>query len=176
MKRRDFITLVGGAAVAWPFTARAQQGERMRRIGVLQSTAVDDPQDLIRLAAFAQSLQELGWTIGRNLRIDHRWGTGDPDDARKNAVDLAALSPDIIVASGPFALAAAQQTTRNVPIVFVDIVDPVSAGFVESLSRPGGNSTGFLMFEYATGGKWVELLKQIAPGVTFCSLRSFCWP
>jgi putative ABC transport system substrate-binding protein len=165
MKRREFITLLGGAA-AWPLAARAQQGERMRRIGVLQSTAVDDPQDLIRLAAFAQSLQELGWTIGRNLRIDHRWGAGDPDDARKNAVELAALSPDIIVASGTFALAAAQQTTRNVPIVFVNIVDPVSAGFVESLSRPGGNTTGFLMFEYATGGKWVELLKQIAPGVT----------
>jgi ABC-type uncharacterized transport system substrate-binding protein len=165
MNRREFITLLGGAA-AWPLAARAQQGERMRRIGVLQSTAVDDPQDLIRLAAFAQSLQELGWTIGRNLRIDHRWGAGDPDDARKNAVELAALSPDIIVASGTFALAAAQQTTRNVPIVFVNIVDPVSAGFVESLSRPGGNTTGFLMFEYATGGKWVELLKQIAPGVT----------
>jgi ABC-type uncharacterized transport system substrate-binding protein len=166
MKRREFITLLGGAAAAWPLAARTQQGERMRRIGVLQSTAVDDPQDLIRLAAFAQSLQELGWTIGRNLRIDHRWGAGDPDDARKNAVELAALSPDIIVASGTFALAAAQQTTRNVPIVFVNIVDPVSAGFVESLSRPGGNTTGFLMFEYATGGKWVELLKQIAPGVT----------
>ena len=166
IKRREFITVLGGAAAAWPLAARAQQSGGMRRIGVLHSTAADDPQDPTRLAAFTQSLQELGWTIGRNLRIDHRWAAGDSNDARKYAVELAALAPDLILASGFLAVAAAQQTTPPVPIVFVNIVDPVSAGLVENLARPGGNTTGFLMFEYATGGKWVELLKQIAPDVT----------
>src|SRR5215472_3170974 len=163
--RREFIALLGGAAAAWPVAARAQQADRVRRVGVLLSTGADDPQDPTRLAAFAQGLHELGWTVGRNLRIDHRWGAGDADDVRKYAAELVALAPDVIVASGSLALPAAQQTTRTVPIVFVNVVDPVSVGFVESLARPGGNATGFLMFEYALGGKWVELLKQIAPGV-----------
>jgi putative tryptophan/tyrosine transport system substrate-binding protein len=164
LKRREFIAVVGGAA-AWPIAARAQQPDRVRRVGVLLSTDADDPQDPTRLAAFTQGLHELGWTVGRNLRIDHRWGGGNADDVHKYAAELAALAPDVTVASGALAVAAAQQTTRPVPIVFVNIIDPVSAGFVESLARPGGNVTGFLMFEYALGGKWVELLKQIAPGV-----------
>jgi putative ABC transport system substrate-binding protein len=165
MKRREFITLLGGAA-AWPLGARAQQAERMRRIGVLMSTAVDDPQDPGRLAGFAQGLQELGWTIGRNLRIDYRWGASSPDNARKYAAELAALAPDVMLASGTFALAAVQQIRHTIPIVFVNLVDPVSGGFVESLARPGGNATGFLLFEYGISGKWLELLKEIAPRVT----------
>jgi putative tryptophan/tyrosine transport system substrate-binding protein len=164
MRRREFVTLLGGAA-AWPLAAHAQQAERTRRVGVLMSTAEDDPQDPSRLAAFARGLQELGWVIGRNLRIEHRWSGGAPDNARKYAEELATLAPDAIVASGTTAVAATQQTTRTVPIVFVNVVDPVSGGLVESLARPGGNATGFLLFEYATSGKWVELLKQIAPSV-----------
>src|SRR5215831_15174343 len=166
MKRRDFITLLGGAAAAWPVAARAQQGERMRRIGVLMSTAVDDPQDPARLAAFAQGLQELGWTIGRNLRIDYRWGASSPDNTRKYAAELAALAPDVMLASGTIALAAVQQTSHTIPVVFANLIDPVSGGFVESLARPGGNTTGFLLFEYGISGKWLELLKEIAPRVT----------
>jgi putative ABC transport system substrate-binding protein len=165
MKRREFITLLGGAAAAWPLAARAQQREQMRRIVVLMSTGEDDPQDAIRLAAFERALQELGWAVGRNLSIDYRWAAGDPDSLRKYATELRVLAPDAIVASGTQAFTAAQQTTRTVPIVFVNIVDPVSSGFVSSLAQPGGNATGFLMFEYATSAKWVELLKQIAPGV-----------
>jgi putative tryptophan/tyrosine transport system substrate-binding protein len=165
MKRREFITLLGGAA-AWPLTARAQQGERVRRIGVLMSTAVDDPQDPARLAAFAQGLQELGWTIGRNLRIDYRWGASSPDNARKYAAELAALAPEVLLTSGTIALAAAQQISHTIPIVFVNLIDPVSGGFVESLARPGGNTTGFLLFEYGISGKWLELLKEVAPRVT----------
>ena len=153
MKRREFITLVGAAA-AWPLAARAQQTDRMRRIGVLMSTAVDDPQDPSRHAAFAQGLQELGWTIGSNLRIDYRWGAGSPDNARKYASELAALAPDVMLASGFVALAAVQQTSPTIPVVFVNVIDPVSGGFVESLARPGGNATGFLLFEYATAGNW----------------------
>jgi putative tryptophan/tyrosine transport system substrate-binding protein len=137
----------------------------MRRIGVLLSNAENDPQDPTRLAAFARGLQESGWEIGRNLRIDHRWIGDAPDNARKYAAELAGLAPDAIVTSGTAAIAAVQQATRNVPIVFVNVVDPVSGGFVESLARPDGNATGFLLFEYATSGKWVELLKQIAPRV-----------
>ena len=165
MKRREFITLLGGAA-AWPLGARAQQAERMRRIGVLMSTAVDDPQDPARLAAFAQGLQELGWTIGRNLRIDYRWGASSPDNTRKYAAELAALAPDMMLASGTIALAAVQQLRHTTPVVFVNLIDPVSGGFVESLARPGGNTTGFLLFEYGISGKWLELLKEIAPRVT----------
>jgi putative ABC transport system substrate-binding protein len=165
MKRREFITLLGGAA-AWPLAARAQQPERMRRIGVLMSTAVDDPQDPARLAAFAQGLQELGWTIGRNLRIDYRWSASSPDNARKYAAELAALAPDVTLASGTIALAAVQQIRHTTSIVFVNLIDPVSGGFVESLARPGGNTTGFLLFEYGISGKWLELLKEIAPRVT----------
>ena len=164
LRRREFISLVGGATV-WPLAARAQQAERVRRIGVLMSTAVDDPQDPARLAAFAQGLQELGWTIGRNLRIDYRWGASSPDNARKYAAELAALAPDVMLASGTIALAAVQQISHTIPVVFVNLVDPVSGGFVESLARPGGNTTGFLLFEFGISGKWLELLKEIAPRV-----------
>ena len=166
IKRREFITLLGGAAAAWPLAVRAQQGERVRRIGVLMSTAVDDPQDPARLAAFAQGLQELGWTIGRNLRIDYRWSASSPDNARKFAAELAALAPDVMLASGTPALAAVQQIRHTIPVVFANVTDPVAAGFVESLARPGGNATGFLLFEYGISGKWLELLKEIAPRVT----------
>jgi putative tryptophan/tyrosine transport system substrate-binding protein len=166
MKRREFIALLGGAAATWPLAARAQQTERVRRICVLMSTAVDDPQDQARLAAFAQGLQELGWTIGRNLRIDYRWGASSPDNTRKYAAELAALAPDVMLTSGAIALAAVQQISHTIPVVFVNLVDPVSGGFVESLARPGGNATGFLLFEYGISGKWLELLKEIAPRVT----------
>jgi putative ABC transport system substrate-binding protein len=166
MKRREFIALLGGAAATWPLAARAQQTERVRRICVLMSTAVDDPQDQARLAAFAQGLQELGWTIGRNLRIDYRWGASSPDNTRKYAAELAALAPDVMLASGTIALAAVQQISHTIPVVFVNLIDPVSGGFVESLARPGGNATGFLLFEYGISGKWLELLKEIAPRVT----------
>jgi putative ABC transport system substrate-binding protein len=166
MKRREFIALLGGAAATWPLAARAQQTERVRRICVLMSTAVDDPQDQARLAAFAQGLQELGWTIGRNLRIDYRWGASSPDNTRKYAAELAALAPDVMLTSGTIALAAVQQISHTIPVVFVNLIDPVSGGFVESLARPGGNATGFLLFEYGISGKWLELLKEIAPRVT----------
>ena len=165
MKRRQFITLLGGAAVAWPLAARAQQAERVRRIGVLVGTAADDPQAPSRIAALAQGLSELGWTAGRNLRIDYRFGGGSVDELRKQAAELAALAPDVIMANGSSAVTAALAAGRNVPIVFTSVIDPVGAGFVETLARPGGNVTGFLLFEYAMGGKWLELLKEIAPGV-----------
>ena len=166
MRRRNFIALLGGMVIAWPLATRAQQGERVRRIGVLMSTAVDDPQDPARLAAFAQGLQELGWTIGRNLRIDYRWSASSHDNARKYAAELVALAPDVMLASGTIALAAVQHIRHTIPIVFVNLIDPVSGGFVESLARPGGNTTGFLLFEYGISGKWLELLKEIAPRVT----------
>ena len=166
MKRREFITLLGGSAAAWPLTARAQQGERVRRIGVLMALAADDPQSPVRVASFAQELQQLGWTIGRNVRIDYRWGAGNADNARKYAAELAALSPDVILANGSPSIMALQSATRTVPIVFVTVIDPVGAGFVESLARPGGNATGFTQYEYGMGGKWLELLKEIDPRVT----------
>ena len=165
MKRRRFITLLGGAA-AWPVAARAQQSERMRRIGVLMSTAADDPEGQARIAAFHQGLQQLGWTIGQKVRIDSRWPAGDPELFRRYAAELVALSPDVILATGSAAVAPLLQATRTVPIVFVIVPDPVGAGFVNSLARPGGNATGFIQFEYGISGKWLELLKQIAPGVT----------
>jgi putative ABC transport system substrate-binding protein len=166
MRRRDFITLFGGAAAAWPLSLRAQQSERMRRIGVFMSLAADDKQGQARLAAFLQSLQELGWTDGRNVRIDIRWGTGDVDRNRRHAAELVALAPDVILASGGSVVGILLQATSTVPIVFTQTPDPVGAGFVESLARPGGNATGFSIFDYSLGGKWLELLKQIAPGVT----------
>jgi putative tryptophan/tyrosine transport system substrate-binding protein len=166
MKRREFVSLLGGAAAAWPLTARAQQAERMRRIGVLMNLAADDPEEQARIAAFHQGLQEWGWTIGRNVRIDIRWETGDADRIRRYAAELVALAPEVILASASAAMTAVQQTSRTVPIVFVNIVDPVGAGYVASLARPGGNATGFTPFEYGLSGKWLELLKQIAPGVT----------
>jgi putative tryptophan/tyrosine transport system substrate-binding protein len=167
MKRREFFTLLGGAAVAWPRAARAQQADRMRRVGVLESRAADDPEGQARLAVFAQGLQELGWTDGRNVRIDYRWAaTGDAGRYRAYAAELVALAPDVILASASVSVAALQQTTRNVPIVFVNVIDPVGAGFVASLARPGGNSTGFTLFEYSLSGKWLELFKEIAPNLT----------
>ena len=144
MKRREFITLLGGAA-AWPLAARAQQAERMRRIGVLMTTAADDPEGQARLAAFVQGLQQLGWTDGRNVRIDTRWAAGNADDIRKYAAELVALAPDVILAPGSATVAPLLQATRTVPIVFVHVPDPVGAGFVDSLARPGGNATGFTL-------------------------------
>ena len=166
MKRRKFITLLGGAAVAWPLAARAQQSERPRRVGVLMNVAADDPLSTLRVSAFAQAMQELGWTVGRNLRIDYRWGQADPDRLRKYAAELVTLAPEVIVSNANPSTTALQQATRNVPIVFVNQVDPIGAGFVESLARPGGNITGFTNFEYGLSAKWLELLKEIAPRVT----------
>src|SRR6201982_748301 len=167
MKRREFISLLGGAAAAWPLAARAQQGERMRRVGVLVAAAADDPEYQARNVAFLQSLQQLGWADGRNVRIDTRWATTNSDDVRRHAAELAALAPDVLVAAtGTITVAALLQATRPVAIVFVVVVDPVGAGFVASLARPGGNATGFTTFEYGMSGKWLELLKQIAPSMT----------
>jgi len=166
MKRREFITLIGGAAATWSLAARAQQADRMRRVGVLQSRAADDPEAQARLAVFAQGLQELGWTEGRNVRIDYRWAGADADRFRTYAAELVALLPDVILASSSQSLAALLQTTRAVPIVFVSVIDPVGAGFVASLARPGGNATGFTLFEYSLSGKWLELFKEIAPNLT----------
>jgi putative tryptophan/tyrosine transport system substrate-binding protein len=166
MRRRDFITVLGGVAVVWPLAARAQQPERMRRIGMLMSLAADDPESLARLTAFLQRLQELGWTDGRNIRIDYRWAAGDAERSRRYAAELVALAPDVTLAAGSVDLAALQQATRTVPIVFVHVSDPVGAGFVNSLARPGGNTTGFSQFEYGVTGKLLELLKEIAPRMT----------
>jgi putative ABC transport system substrate-binding protein len=163
--RREFVTLLGGAA-AWPLAAHAQQPERMRRIGVLIPYAADDPEGQARIAAFLQGLQQLGWTEGRNVRIDYRWSAGDADRARRYAAELVALAPDVILASGASTVGPLLQATRTVPIVFPVIGDPVGAGFVDSLARPGGNATGFMSREYSLSGKWLELLKEIAPSVT----------
>jgi putative ABC transport system substrate-binding protein len=164
--RRKFITGLGGAAVAWPLAARAQQADRMRRIGVLETRAADDPEGQARLALFRQGLQELGWTDGRNVRIDYRWAAADADRSRTYAVELVALAPDVILASASGSVAALLQTTRTVPIVFANVIDPVGAGFVAKLARPGGNATGFTLFEYSLSGKWLELFKEIAPNLT----------
>jgi putative ABC transport system substrate-binding protein len=163
IKRREFITLLGGAAAAWPLAARAQQTGGMRRIGVLMNLAADDPEASARVTALAQGLQQLGWTVGHNVRMDYRWGANDADSRRRYATELVALAPDVILASGAAAAAAVQQGTRTVPIVFVNATDPVGAGLVNSLSQPGGNLTGFTYFEYGIGGKWVDLLKETAP-------------
>jgi putative tryptophan/tyrosine transport system substrate-binding protein len=165
MRRRAFITLLGGAA-AWPLAARAQQGERMRSIGVLLPFSADDAQSQVRMGAFLQTLALSGWTIGRNLRIDIRWAGINADDIRKHAAELAALTPDVILAHGASTVRPLQQATRSVPIVFPVVGDPVGAGIVGSLARPGGNITGFMISEYSMGGKWLELLKEIAPDVT----------
>jgi len=164
MRRRKFITLLGGAA-AWALAARAQQADRMRRIGVLLPAPAGDPDYPPWLGAFVQTLQELGWIDGRNVRIDIRWATVNPAEIRKQAAELAALAPDVIVAPGTSTVRPLLQATRTVPIVFPIIADPVSGGLVDSLARPGGNATGFMLFEYSISGKWLELLKQIAPGV-----------
>jgi len=163
MRRREFITLLGGAAAAWPLAASAQQGERVRRIGVILGGAGSGRSDI---AAFQQALQQLGWIDGRNVRIDYRFGLGNAADVRKHTAELVALGPDVILVGGASVLAPLLQATRSLPIVFVAIVDPVGAGFVESLSRPGGNATGFIQFEYSLSGKWLQLLKEIAPSVT----------
>jgi putative ABC transport system substrate-binding protein len=164
MGRREFVTFLLGAAV-WPMAARAQQPAPMRRIGVLMNLASDDAEGQARLAAFHQGLQQLGWTIGSNVQIDYRWGGGNADRIRKFAAELVALAPDVILSAGAPSVAALQQTTRTVPVVFVTVVDPVSSGFVDSLARPGGNITGFAGYEYSISGKWLELLKEIAPGM-----------
>jgi putative tryptophan/tyrosine transport system substrate-binding protein len=166
MKRREFIALVGGAAIAWPLGARAQQPAQVRRIGVLMPFAEDHPVGQARVAAFVQGLRQLGWTDGHNVRIDYRWSAGDSDNIRKFASELIALGPDVVMAFTSAAVTALRQATSTVPIVFAVVADPVGAGYVESLARPGGNVTGFAAQEYAVGGKWMELLKEIVPRLT----------
>jgi putative ABC transport system substrate-binding protein len=166
LRRRQFMSLLGGAAAAWPLAAHAQQPERVRRIGVLLNVAEGDPVGQGRLSAFVQRLKEVGWTEGRNAQLYVRWGAGDDELYRRYATELAALVPDVIVAVTSGVVAALQRATRTVPIVFAGVIDPVGGGFVRSLARPGGNSTGFALFEYAISAKWLELLKEIAPSVT----------
>jgi ABC-type uncharacterized transport system substrate-binding protein len=166
LKRREFISLLGGAAAAWPLAARAQQRERMRRIGVLMHLAADDPEGQRRVAAFLQGLQEAGWAVGRNVDIDMRWAAGEADRYRRYAMEIVALTPDVIVTSAPPSIRAMQQATRTVPIVFVLVPDAVGTGIVDSLSRPGGNTTGFTSTELGMPVKWLELLKEIAPKMT----------
>jgi putative ABC transport system substrate-binding protein len=164
IRRREFITLLGGAA-AWPLAARAQQAERVRRVGVLMNTAADSADGQTRFTAFAHGLQQLGWTDGRNARLDVRWAAGDPERIRRYAAELVALASDVILASGGTTLGPLRQVSRIVPTVFTGVSDPVGAGFVDSLARPGGNATGFVGFEWNISGKWLELLKEIAPNV-----------
>ena len=164
MKRRQFITLLGGAAIAWPFAAHAQ--ERLRRIGVLMNLASDDPEGQDRVAAFMQGLQESGWAVGRNVRVDYRWGAGDTNLFRKYAVELVALAPDVILSASGSALPFLLEATRSIPIVFAQTADPVGSGFVASLAKPGGNATGFTQIDFGMTGKWLDLLKQIAPNIT----------
>jgi len=166
MKRRQFITLLGGAAVAWPLAAHAQQRDRVRRVGVLLPATPDDARYQTWAGAFLQELAKSGWSIGRNVRIDTRWATTNADAVRKQAAELVTLAPDVILAPGASTVGPLLQVTRTLPIVFAIVADPVGAGFVDSLARPGGNATGFMSYEYGIGGKWLELLKEIAPGVT----------
>ena len=165
LKRREFITLLGGAVVAWPLAARAQQPERIRRIGVLLNITADDPESQTRLAAFAQGLQSLGWIIGQNVRVEYRWGGGSADAISQHAAELVATAPDVILAQSTAAVSPLLRSTHTIPIVFTVVADPVGAGYVQSLARPGGNATGFTGFEYAFAGKWLELLKEVAPSV-----------
>ena len=166
MHRRRFITVVGGAAAAWPIAARAQQPEHVRRIGVLMNIPASDPQSSAETSAFVSVLQERGWTIGGNTQIEYRWGAGDATLYRKYAAELVALTPDVILAAGGTAVGALQQASRTVPIVFVDTTDPVTRGLIASMARPGGNTTGFVQFEFNFNGKWLELLKEISPSVS----------
>jgi ABC-type uncharacterized transport system substrate-binding protein len=168
MKRREFIALLGGAAAAWPLAARAQQSERMRRIGVLMSTSADDPQSQLRLVAFVQGLRQAGWTVGHNVQIDTRWASGETSLIHRYAAEFVALSPDVILVGGRAAsvVPAVQQAGRSIPIVFAQAVDPVGSGYIASLARPGGNATGFTQFEYTLSGKWLQMLKEVAPGTT----------
>jgi putative ABC transport system substrate-binding protein len=165
VRRREFITLLGGAAASWPLAARAQQGERMRRIGVLMTLSAGDPEVEARKPVFEQSLRHLGWTGGATLSIEYRSAGGDPESIRRHAAELVALAPDVIVTVGSLAPTPVLQATRTIPIVMVNVPDPVGAGWVQSLARPGGNATGFINFEYGLSGKWIELLKQIAPSI-----------
>jgi putative ABC transport system substrate-binding protein len=165
MRRREFIALLGGGAAGWPLAARTQQPERLRRIGVLMNRAADNPEGQDRLAAFHQGLQELGWGVGRNALIDTRWSEDNADRSAKYAAELVTLAPDIVLASGTLAVTALQHISRTLPIVFAAVADPVGAGFVDSLARPGGNATGFMSYEYSLAAKWVELLKEIVPSV-----------
>jgi len=166
IRRREFITMLGGAAMAWPLAARAQQTERMRRVGVLMPESEGDPESQARVAMFHGRLQELGWTVGRNLRIDYRWAIGDLERTRVDAAELLRLAPDVILAVASPALATVQKATRTIPVVFVAVSEPVAQGFIQSLAHPGGNITGFTNLEPTFGGKWLELLKEIAPRVT----------
>jgi putative tryptophan/tyrosine transport system substrate-binding protein len=166
IRRRQFISVLGGATVAWPLRARAQQPEQMRRIGMLMNRAADDPQAQAEVAAFQQALQKLGWNDGRNVRFDIRWGENDVEHDRRYAPELVALAPDVVLAAGALSVAALQHVSRSLPIVFVQVADPVGAGLVDTLDRPGGSTTGFMLFEYSLSGKWLELLKEIAPQVT----------
>ena len=163
--RREFIGTLGGAVAAWPMAARAQQGERTRRIGVLLPAAADDPVWQTRFGAFLQGLGQSGWTIGHNVRIDTHWATTNPAEIRRHAAELAALAPDVVLAYGTSIMGLWRQATRTVPTVFIAVGDPVGAGFIDSLARPGGNATGFMAYEWSISGKWLELLKQIAPSV-----------
>jgi putative ABC transport system substrate-binding protein len=165
-KRREVLTLLSGAAATWPYVAHGQQIERIRRVGVLSTLAENDVQGKEQLSIFEHGLRQFGWIIGSNLRIDYRWAAGDADRARKYAAELVVLAPDVIFSTSGTNLPALLQATRSVPIVFVQVADPVGAGFVASMSRPGGNATGFTVFDYGISGKWLELLKEIAPGVT----------
>src|SRR5262245_14092569 len=166
LKRREFITLLGGAAAAWPLAAQAQQPGRTRRIGVLSTLPADDPEWQARLAALLQGLQELGWTVGRNLRVDYRLGAENAERLRQHVAEIIAPVPDLIVANGTSAVGPLLEATRSVPVVFVQVTDPIGGGFVASLARPGGNATGFTSLEYGMSGKWLQLLKEIAPNVT----------
>ena len=166
MRRREFITLLGGTAATWPLVARAQSQERVRRIAMLIALGAENADAQAYRAAFLQALQQLGWTDGHNVRIETRWGGGSASAIRKQAADLVALAPDVIFVHGTVTMTPLLEVTRTVPIVFVGVIDPVGAGFVDSLGRPGGNATGFTGFEYSLSGKWLELLKQVAPGVT----------
>jgi putative tryptophan/tyrosine transport system substrate-binding protein len=166
MRRRDFIALLGGAVAAWPHIARAQQGERVHLVSILEGISADTPSGKERYAAFLEGLQRLGWTPGRNVRLEARWGGGDEAAIQKHAAELVALAPDVILAGGGTVAEVMLKVTRTIPIVFVIVPDPVGSGFVQRLSRPGGNATGFMMFEYSLCGKWRELLKEIAPSVT----------
>jgi putative ABC transport system substrate-binding protein len=165
VNRRELITLLGGAASAWPLAARAQQAERMRRVGVLIPRAANDPESRARIGAFHQGLQQWGWTEGRNVRIDIIWPGGSAESIRKASAELAALAPDVVLAHGGATVGPLLMATSAVPVVFVSVTDPVGAGFVDNLARPGGNATGFILFEYTLSGKWLELLKEIAPGI-----------
>jgi putative tryptophan/tyrosine transport system substrate-binding protein len=166
MQRREFIILLGGTAAAWPLTVRAQQGERVRRVGVLMPFTATNPEGQARNALFEKSLRELGWKVGRDLQIDYYWPGGEAATIRRDAAELVALAPDVILSVGSSTTGLLLQATNTIPIVFVNLADPVGAGFVQSLARPGGNATGFTNYEYSMSGKWVELLKQIAPNVT----------